>query len=55
MIKGQEITAEVVEHSRSAIFQQSENRLHAQKALLMGLFKTKQKKSVAEVTYSHVI
>lgn len=55
MIKGQEITADVVEHSRSAVFQQAENRLHAQKALLMGLFKTKQKKSLNEVTYSHVI
>lgn len=38
MIRGQEITDEVVEHPRSALFKQSENRLHAQKALLQGLF-----------------
>lgn len=38
MIKGQEITADVVEHPCSALFQQAENRLHAQKALMTGLF-----------------
>jgi ornithine carbamoyltransferase len=38
MIKGQEITAEVVESPASALFEQAENRLHAQKALLIGLF-----------------
>lgn len=37
MVKGQEITEEVAEHPRSALFQQAENRLHAQKALLEGL------------------
>jgi ornithine carbamoyltransferase len=37
MIKGQEITEEMVEHPRSALFQQAENRLHAQKALLKRL------------------
>jgi len=35
----QEITREMIEHKRAVLFQQSENRLHAQKALLMGLFK----------------
>lgn len=39
MVKGQEITADLVEHPRCRIFQQSENRLHAQKALMVGLFK----------------
>lgn len=34
----QEITDELINHSRSVLFQQSENRLHAQKALMMGLF-----------------
>lgn len=34
MVKGKEITEEMAEHKRSVIFQQSENRLHAQKALL---------------------
>jgi ornithine carbamoyltransferase len=55
MVKGQEITADVVEHPRSALFQQSENRLHAQKALLTGLFHAKQKTALKELAYSHVI
>lgn len=38
MIKGQEITADVVELGQSALFQQAENRLHAQKALLVGIY-----------------
>lgn len=37
MVRGKEITEEMVEHENSAIFQQSENRLHAQKALLLML------------------
>ena len=37
MVRGKEITDQMVEHSRSRLFQQSENRLHAQKALLVGL------------------
>lgn len=36
--EGQEITREMIEHPQSRLFQQSENRLHAQKALLIGLF-----------------
>jgi ornithine carbamoyltransferase len=38
MVRGQEITSEMAEHTNSALFDQAENRLHAQKALLMGLF-----------------
>ncbi len=38
MIRGCEITSEIADHPRSAIFIQSENRLHAQKALMEGLF-----------------
>ncbi len=34
MLRGQEITSEVADHTRSALFDQAENRLHAQKALL---------------------
>lgn len=41
MVRGQEITSEIVEHPRSALFQQAENRLHAQKALMIGLFQAK--------------
>ncbi len=36
--ENQEITREMVEHKNSILFRQSENRLHAQKALLIGLF-----------------
>ena len=35
MVRGKEITDEMADHPRSAIFQQAENRLHAQKALLV--------------------
>lgn len=37
MVRGNEITDEMVEHPRSVIFRQSENRLHVQKALLFSL------------------
>lgn len=37
MIKDKEITAGLVEHENSVLFQQAENRMHAQKALLVGL------------------
>ena len=35
--RGEEITGEVMESRQSLIFEQAENRLHAQKALLMFL------------------
>jgi ornithine carbamoyltransferase len=35
--RGQEVTDEVMEHARSVVFDQAENRLHAQKALLLML------------------
>lgn len=37
MQRGKEITDEMAEHKHSVLFQQSENRLHAQKALLVTL------------------
>ena len=37
MIRDKEIAASLVDHPRSALFRQSENRMHAQKALLIGL------------------
>ncbi|MDF1535639.1 MAG: ornithine carbamoyltransferase [bacterium] len=37
--RGEEITEEVMEHPRSAIFDQAENRLHTQKALMEWLLK----------------
>jgi ornithine carbamoyltransferase len=33
--RGEEITAEVLDGPQSAVFDQAENRLHAQKALLL--------------------
>jgi ornithine carbamoyltransferase len=32
--RGEEVTAEVIDSPRSVVFQQAENRLHAQKAIL---------------------
>lgn len=37
MIRDKEIASALVEHECSALFRQSENRMHAQKALLIGL------------------
>ena len=42
--RGEEITDEVMEHPRSAIFDQAENRLHTQKALLVLLLTRKKRK-----------
>ena len=41
--RGEEITEEVMESPRSLIFEQAENRLHVQKALLMMLLGRKAK------------
>jgi ornithine carbamoyltransferase len=35
--RGEEVTAEVIESSVSVVFDQAENRLHTQKALLLML------------------
>ncbi len=37
MIKDKEIVSSLVEHENSVLFRQAENRMHAQKALLVGL------------------
>ena len=40
--RGQEVTDAVMESPRSAVFDQAENRLHAQKALLIMLLQPRQ-------------
>jgi ornithine carbamoyltransferase len=35
--RGEEVTDDVIDSPRSAVFQQAENRLHAQKAILLTL------------------
>ncbi len=42
--RGEEITEEAIEHPRSVIFDQAENRLHTQKALLFLLLTRKKKR-----------
>jgi ornithine carbamoyltransferase len=42
--RGEEITDEVMEHPRSAVFDQAENRLHTQKALLYLMLTKKRKR-----------
>lgn len=37
MVRGKEITETMADHANSVIYRQAENRLHAQKALLLGL------------------
>jgi ornithine carbamoyltransferase len=37
--RGQEVTDEVLESPASVAFDQAENRLHAQKAMLVALFR----------------
>jgi ornithine carbamoyltransferase len=41
--RGEEITDEVLEGRQSAVFDQAENRLHAQKALLLMLMTKKER------------
>ena len=37
--RGDEVTNDVIDSPRSVVFQQAENRLHAQKAILLELMK----------------
>ncbi len=37
--RGEEVTAEVIDSPRSVVFQEAENRLHAQKAVMLSLMK----------------
>lgn len=38
--RGEEVTDDIVEHPESVVFDQAENRLHAQKAILVKLLKS---------------
>lgn len=40
VVRGKEITDGMIEHPRSVLYRQSENRLHAQKAVLLGLMES---------------
>ena len=51
--EGQEITRDMIEHENSVLFQQSENRLHAQKALVAGLFNSLNKTTAKENHHGH--
>jgi ornithine carbamoyltransferase len=37
--RGDEVTDEVIDSPRSVVFQEAENRLHAQKAIMLELMK----------------
>jgi ornithine carbamoyltransferase len=37
--RGEEVTYEVIDSPRSVVFQQAENRLHAEKAIMLELMK----------------
>jgi ornithine carbamoyltransferase len=37
--RGDEVTNDVIDSARSLVFQQAENRLHAQKAIMLELMK----------------
>ncbi len=39
--RSKEVTSEVIDSSNSVVYEQAENRLHVQKALLIGLKKKK--------------
>lgn len=41
MVRGKEISESMADHANCVIYKQAENRLHAQKALIMGLMKKK--------------
>jgi len=43
--RGDEVTAEVIDSRRSVVFQQAENRLHAEKAIMFAV--------IGQVTYAH--
>jgi len=53
MLKGLEISPEMATHKQTVVFQQAENRLHAQKALLFGIFAGLQRSAAkkSEVRY----
>jgi ornithine carbamoyltransferase len=49
--RGEEVGAEVIDSPRSFVFQQAENRLHAQKAIMLELMQTVPMPSEAEIAH----
>jgi ornithine carbamoyltransferase len=47
--RGEEVAAEVIDSPRSFVFQQAENRLHAQKSIMLELMKTAPQPSETEI------
>jgi ornithine carbamoyltransferase len=45
--RGDEVTAEVIDGSHSVVFQEAENRLHAQKAILLEAMKNVSMEKIA--------
>ena len=48
--RGDEVTDEVIDSPRSFVFQQAENRLHAQKAIMLELMSRQSRRSAAART-----
>ena len=51
--RGDEVTDEVIDSRHSVVFQEAENRLHAQKAILLECMKTLVATPVEKNAYAH--
>ena len=53
--RGEEVTREVMDSPRSVVYQQAENRLHAQKAILLELMKVARSRWSLRPLITHVL
>jgi len=53
--RGDEVTGEVIDSPRSVVFQQAENRLHAQKAIMLELMKGERVQRPRQVVHKQVV